>query len=199
MKRELCSLFFLGSRWRAMPSLIPLKRLLKFPCFHDDYSAFPKPASLWLTRPGSHPSPVSWMWRARGLQKVMDVTCLELASRKHEVKGHTWKFSPAKDLRSILTDYTNERIKALSTTHQRQTSYLIKQHFISSSTPAVCLRSKNTKFVTTEERRANKLLKIYSSKNLFLCLRQACDHQTSGELLMNDTTAVRRTLNSTWV
>lgn len=88
--------FFLGSRWRAMSSLIPLKMLWKCPCFHGDHSIFPKPAGLWLTTPGSHPSPVSWMWRVWhperatwGLQKAMDVTCLELASRKHEVKGHT--------------------------------------------------------------------------------------------------------------
>lgn len=88
--------FFLGSRRRAMPSLIPLKILLKCPCFHGDHSMFPKPAGLWLTTPGSHPSPVSWMWRVwcpgrgiRGLQKAMDTTRLELASRKHEVKGHT--------------------------------------------------------------------------------------------------------------
>ena len=135
--------FFLGNRWTAMLSLIPLKILLKCPLFHGDHSTSPKPSGPWFTTAGSHPSPVSWIWRAQHLRRATSgLQKAGTGQQQTRSKGtHLEVKSSAKDLRYFLTNYTNQRIKTLSTTHQRQTSYWIKQHFIFLSTPAVYLRS----------------------------------------------------------
>lgn len=93
LKNQNVDLFFLGSRWRVVSLLIALKMLLK--CSWGLLQIF-KSTAPWLIICGLHPSPMFWMCRSWylekatwGLQKAMDVTCLELAIRKHEGKGHT--------------------------------------------------------------------------------------------------------------
>lgn len=109
--------------------------------------------------------------QTRGLQKAVDVTCLELASKKHKVKGTQLEDKlPAKDLTSFFTKYRNERIKALSIRHQRQTSCLAKLHFLQYTSAVLEKCLKDTKLVTAPGRRPNKLPNIYIWKMFFLCI-----------------------------